>query len=341
LDETFVMEMISVVVIGRNEGQRLVDCIKSIQILAESTEIIYVDSDSTDGSPERAKVLGVKVIVVHTEHPTAAIGRNAGWQIATNPLVLFIDGDTILNSNFIKVALPIFADPKVAAVCGHYRELYPEASIYQRVLDLDWMVPTGVVTSCGGIVLMRKSVLEEVNGYNPQLIAGEEPEMCQRIRAAGYVIHRIDKPMILHDLAIKSWSQYWQRSVRTGHAYAEISNMLEQSSLADFYKEKAGGILWQQEARKNFINAGVWTGIFVFGLVMTALSWLPLLFCLVLFLSFSLRTSWKNRWKSKDYFSIFLYGLHSQFQHIPIMVGQLSYHYNRWRGKRRNLIEYK
>ncbi|MDM8566610.1 glycosyltransferase [Candidatus Halobeggiatoa sp. HSG11] len=335
------MEMISVVVIGRNEGQRLVDCIKSIQTLEELTEIIYVDSDSTDGSPERAKKLGTKVIIVHPERPTAAIGRNAGWQAANNSLILFMDGDTILNKDFLKVALPMFDDPKVAAVCGHYRELYPKASIYQRVLDLDWMVPTGVVSSCGGIVLMRKNVLEEVDGYNSLLIAGEEPEMCQRIRAAGYTIHRIDEPMILHDLAIKSWSQYWQRSVRTGHAYAEISCMLETSSLADFYKKKAGGILWQQESKKNFINAGVWIAIFVLGLSMTIFSWLPLLFCISLFLLFSLRTSWKNRWKSKDKFSIFLYGLHSQFQHIPIMIGQLSYYYSRWRGKRRGLIEYK
>ncbi len=335
------MEMISVVVIGRNEGQRLIDCIKSIQALDEPTEIIYVDSNSTDGSPERVRKLGIQVIVVHPERPTAAIGRNAGWQAATHPLILFIDGDTILNKDFLKVSLPMFNDPKVAAVCGHYRELYPEASIYQRVLDLDWMVPTGVVTSCGGIVLMRKNVLEEVNGYNPQLIAGEEPEMCQRIRASGYIIHRIDQPMILHDLAIKSWSQYWQRSVRTGHAYAEISNMLEVSPLADFYKEKAGGILWQQESKKSFINAGVWLGIFAFSLMLVIFSWLPLLFCIDLFLVLSLRTSWKNRWKSNDHISIFLYGLHSQFQHIPIMVGQLSYYYHRWLGKRRRLIEYK
>ncbi|MDM8569106.1 glycosyltransferase family A protein [Thiotrichales bacterium HSG1] len=335
------MEMISVVIIGRNEGQRLVDCIKSVQALEELTEIIYVDSDSTDDSPKRAKELGTKVIVIHPKRPTAAIGRNTGWKDATNSLILFMDGDTILDHNFLKVALPMFTDTKIAAICGHYREIYPTASIYQRVLDLDWMVPTGIVSSCGGIVLMRKSVLEEVDGYNPKLIAGEEPEMCQRIIAAGYTVHRIDQPMILHDLAIKNWSQYWQRSVRTGHAYAEISSMLAKSSLAKFYKEKAGGILWQRESKKNFIRAGAWIAILVFGLLMTIFSWLPLLLSVGLFFGLSLRTSWKNRYKSNNYFSIFLYGLHSQFQHIPIMVGQLSYYYNRWHGKRRKLIEYK
>ncbi|MCK5876317.1 MAG: glycosyltransferase [Candidatus Marithrix sp.] len=335
------MEMISVVIIGRNEGQRLVDCIKSVQSTKDFNEIIYVDSNSVDDSPKQATELGTKVIVINPERPTAAIGRNTGWRATTNPLILFMDGDTILNRNFLKVALPVFDDPKVAAVCGHYRELYPKASIYQRVLDLDWMVPTGVVSSCGGIMLIRKNVLEKVDGYNAKLIAGEEPEMCQRIRAAGYIIRRIDQPMILHDLAIKSWSQYWQRSVRTGHAYAEISNLLKVSSLANFYKEKAGGILWQHEANKNFINGGVWTTSFIFGLLTTVFSWLPLLLVTGLFFTLSLRTSWKNSWKSKDKFSIFLYGLHSQFQHIPIMVGQLSYYYNRWRGRQRRLIEYK
>ncbi|MEK8017909.1 MAG: glycosyltransferase, partial [Candidatus Parabeggiatoa sp.] len=76
---------LSVVIIGRNEGQRLVDCIRSVQAINDppkNMEIIYVDSDSTDGSPAQAKALGAKVRVVHPERPAAAIGRNAGWRVA-------------------------------------------------------------------------------------------------------------------------------------------------------------------------------------------------------------------------------------------------------------------
>ncbi|MDM8559082.1 glycosyltransferase family 2 protein [Candidatus Parabeggiatoa sp. HSG14] len=327
---------LSVVIIGRNEGQRLIACIRSVQAIndpPENMEIIYVDSDSSDGSPERVEALGVRVLVVHPERPAAAIGRNAGWRAAAAPVVLFLDGDTILNRDFVKTALPYFDAPKVAAVCGHNRELYPNNSIYHRVLDLDWISPVGISDFCGGIVLMRYSVLEKVDGYDPKLIAGEDPEICQRIRACGYIIRHLDCPMTLHDLAISHWHQYWQRTIRTGHAYAEVSTLLRNTTTP----------LWQRESRKNFFHASTLVGIFMVGLIMTLLlkSLTPLLLSVALFLLLSVRTAIKARWKSTDIITLFLYGLHSQFQHIPVALGQLSYYYHRWRGQRRRLIEYK
>ncbi|OQW90972.1 MAG: glycosyl transferase family 2, partial [Beggiatoa sp. IS2] len=214
---------LSVVIIGRNEGQRLVDCIRSVQAMnfpAKDREIIYVDSDSTDDSPARAQALGVKVIVVYPERPAAAIGRNAGWQAARAPFILFLDGDTILHPDFVKQAFTHFDDPQVAVVWGHRRESHPEVSVYQRVIDLDWIYPPGISEFCGGDAVICRQVLGEVGGYNPNLIAGEEPEMCQRMQAKGYVVLHIDAPMTLHDLAIHSWSQYWRRAVRSGHAMA-------------------------------------------------------------------------------------------------------------------------
>jgi cellulose synthase/poly-beta-1,6-N-acetylglucosamine synthase-like glycosyltransferase len=328
---------LSVVIIGRNEGERLERCIQSVQAMhdpPDNMEIIYVDSDSTDDSPERAKALGAKLLVVHPERPAAAIGRNAGWRVAQAPLVLFLDGDTILHPDFVKEAKQYLdKDPKVAIVWGHRRELYPNASRYQRVLDLDWIYPPGVSDFCGGDALIRRHVLEQVGGYNPQLIAGEEPEICQRIRACGYTILHIDKQMTLHDLAIKNWSQYWQRTVRGGHAYAEISNLLRDTKTP----------LWQHESRKNWLHASILIGIFMVGFLISLklTSIWPLFGSILLFLLLSMRSAWRARWKSKNVLTLFLYGLHSQFQHIPIAAGQWSYYYNRWRGQRRRLIEYK
>ena len=327
---------LSVVIIGRNEGQRLVDCIQSVQAMNEpppNMEIIYVDSDSTDGSLERAKILGAQVFQVHPERPTAAIGRNAGWQAATAPLVLFLDGDTILQPDFVKKALLKLEDPKVAIVWGHLRERYPHASVYQRVIVLDWIFSPGISEFCGGIALMRRQVLEEVSGFDSRLIAGEEPEMCQRIRARGYIILHIGQPMASHDLAMSSWSQYWQRAERSGYAFAEVSTLLRDTAIP----------LWQRESRRNLLHASILAGIFIIGFVMTLLikSWLPIFVSVALFMLLSLRSAWKVRWKSTNPLTLFLYGLHSQFQKIPISIGQLSYYYHRWRGQRRRLIEYK
>ncbi|MEZ5671575.1 MAG: glycosyltransferase family A protein [Thiotrichaceae bacterium] len=330
------MTQLSVVIIGRNEGERLVNCIHSVQAMhgAIETEIIYVDSNSTDGSAARAEALGAKVLIVHPERPAAAIGRNAGWLSATAPYILFLDGDTVLHPDFVTTALQqLQENPKVAIVWGHRRERYPEKSWYQRTLDLDWLYPIGLSDFCGGDALMRREVLQQVGGYDANLIAGEEPEMCQRVRSVGYQILHIDAPMTLHDLAITCWSQYWRRAVRAGHAYAEVSQRLKNTALP----------LWQREARKNLIHAAalLFFSLGGIGLALSMQSWLPLFVVIGGFLLVSVRTAWKARWKSKDWLTLLLYGLHSQFQHIPIAFGQLGYFYHRWLGKRRALIEYK
>jgi len=327
---------LAVVIIGRNEGTRLDRCLHSVLSMRPrpaELEIIYVDSASTDGSPELAKALGAQVIIVHPERPAAAIGRNAGWRAATAPLILFLDGDTILHPDFVHVALQQLADPNVAIVWGHRRELYPQASVYQRILDLDWVYPSGISEFCGGDALMRRSVLEEVGGYDPLLIAGEEPEMCQRIRTRGYTILHIDQPMTLHDLAITRGSQYWRRAVRAGHAYAEVSTRLHNTDYP----------LWQREARKNLRQASVLIGLFLVGIItsLTVTSSVPILLSIGAFLLLSARSAWKSRWKSHNILTLWLYGVHSQFQQIPIAVGQLTYYYHRWHGRQRQLIEYK
>src|SRR5512132_2622425 len=166
---------------------------------------------------------GAKVIIVRPERPCAAVGRNAGWQAAAAPVVLFLDGDTLLHPDFVADCLPKFAVPRVAVVWGHRRELHPEASIYHRVLDLDWVYPPGPSEFCGGDALIRRAVLQAVGGYDERLIAAQEPEMCRWIRDAGYVILHVDRPMTGHDLAITRWSQYWRRVVRAGYAYAEVA----------------------------------------------------------------------------------------------------------------------
>lgn len=327
---------LSVVIIGRNEGERLIACIQSVQkilLSAAQLEIIYVDSASTDGSPERAAALGVLVISVQPERPAAAIGRNAGWLAARAPLILFLDGDTLLQPDFYQQAITHFQNPKIAIVWGHRRERYPERSVYQRVLDLDWVYPAGVSEFCGGDALMRRSVLAEVNGYDPHLIAGEEPEMCQRIRTQGYEILHIDCPMTLHDLAITRWGQYWRRTVRAGHAYAEISQRLRNTTFP----------LWSRDAKKNLIHANVLLDIAIFGSVLSFMlhSISPLFISISLYLALILRSAWKNRWKSSNLLTLLLYGVHSHLQQLPIAIGQLNYYYTHQQGKKQRLIEYK
>jgi len=291
-----------------------------------------VDSASTDGSPELAAGLGARVISVQPRRPTAALGRNAGWRASTGEFVLFLDGDTILDPEFVVKSLGDFGK-NTAVVWGNRREIHPEASLYNRVLDLDWISPAGIVDYCGGDALMRREALEAVGGYDETLIAGEEPEMCRRMRAAGWEILHVDRPMTGHDLAMTKWSQYWRRAVRTGYAYAEVSERFRGSGLP----------FWEREARHNRNRAVVWT-LLAAAALLTSLfraSVIPLTLLLVVVAVLALRTAVKTAWKSSGFFTRFLYGVHSHLQQIPIYIGQLQYWRDRRQGRTRGLIEYK
>jgi len=329
---------ISVVVIGRNEGQRLARCLESIRLIrgfdGESIEMIYVDSASQDGSTEVAATSGAEVIVVHAERPTAALGRNAGWRIAKAEFILFLDGDTILHPDFVKAALePMSQDVSIAAVWGHRREIHPVASIYNRILDLDWVYAPGIAEFCGGDVLIRRRALDEVGGYDSELIAGEEPEMCRRMRACGYRILHIDHPMTGHDLQMTRFSQYWKRATRAGHAFAEISRRFRDSD----------DPAWETDRKRNLLRGIFWAASLAIALTASLLGFtiLPLALWAALLIALSLRSAWKSRWKSHDVISLLLYGVHSHLQQIPICVGQLRYSMDQRRGNRRALIEYK
>jgi glycosyltransferase involved in cell wall biosynthesis len=328
---------LSIVVIGRNEGSRLVRCLKSIQGIHDfgaKIEIIYADSGSTDGSPEAAESFGAKVIVLNTDRPTAALGRETGWRMASFDFVLFLDGDTILDPDFPARALSIItADPTLAAVWGHLREINPKASIYNRVLDLDWIYPVGETDLCGGNVLMRRQALELAGGYDVTLIAGEEPDLCCRIKAHGYRILNIDAPMVGHDLAMTRFRQYWKRSIRTGYAYAEVSRRYRNTE----------NPLWSSARASNLKRGMFWmvSPIVAVGLSILAHSILPFVLWCVIFAGLSLRSSWSARWKSRDALALFVYGMHSHFQQIPICIGQLQYGFSQRQGKRKQLIEYK
>ena len=328
--------LVSVVVIGRNEGERLRRCLESIAQMNHPTfnfEILYVDSGSTDNSIALAKELGATVIALHPERPSAALGRNAGWRAALGETILFLDGDTILNPDFVSAALLRLADPEVAVVWGHRRELCPQKSIYIRVLDLDWIYAPGFTLYCGGDALFRHSVLAATGGFDETLIAGEEPELCRRIAALGFKILHIDHPMTGHDLAITRWRQYWKRSTRAGHAYAEVSQRLDAS----------GQTFWADEVRRNRNRALTLIALCLLGLLGSILlrSLWPALAVLLFFTAISLRSALKARWKSSDPLTLFLYGIHSHLQQIPIYYGQFQYRWNRRKGKRVRLLEYK
>ncbi len=238
---------VAVVVIGRNEGARLIRCLKSIT--QSVTRVVYVDSGSNDGSVETAKSLGADVVALDMTTPfTAARARNAGLKALEDnkpKFVQLIDGDCELHPAWMGHALDFLeANPDVAICAGRLHERAPGASVYNWLCDQEWNTPIGQSKACGGIAVARFDVLESMNGFNPNLIAGEEPELCVRLRAAGWKIWRLDRDMAVHDAAMTRFGQWSKRQRRAGYAFAEGAAMHGAPPERHWVAETRRALLW-------------------------------------------------------------------------------------------------
>lgn len=236
---------IAAIVIGRNEGARLIACLDALGGLSP---VIYVDSGSTDGSVAAAQARGAQVVSLDMSQPfTAARARNAGLAVLPDgtELVQLLDGDCVVQEGWLEQAQAFLADtPDVAVVCGRRREMHPDASVYNRLIDGEWDTPVGEALACGGDALMRVAALAAVGGYRDDLIAGEEPELCVRLRQAGWRIWRLDAEMTAHDAQITRLGQWWKRSKRAGHAFAEGAALHGAPPERHWVAETRRALLW-------------------------------------------------------------------------------------------------
>jgi len=240
---------VAAVVIGRNEGERLRRCLGALS--GATAPVIYVDSGSTDGSVDLARAMGVEVVELDMSRPfTAARARNEGIArlkelSPQSEFIQLVDGDCELVDGWIDAARQaLISRPELAAVCGRRRERFVEASRWNRLTDAEWDTPIGDAIACGGDAMIRRAALEAVGGYRADLIAGEEPEMCFRMRQKGWKISRIDAEMTLHDAAMTRMSQWWKRNRRAGHAYAEAAALHGASPERFRVGETRRALLW-------------------------------------------------------------------------------------------------
>jgi GT2 family glycosyltransferase len=328
---------IGIVTIGRNEGERLVRCFRSLQAqLPPEMPIVYVDSGSTDGSVKTAKAMGINVVNLDMSEPfTMPRGRNAGFQYLLDnypdlEFVQFIDGDCELLPNWLSTALEfIQRDPTLAVVCGRRRERFPDASPYNRLAEMEWNTLVGEATACGGDALMRVAAVKQVGGYNPSLICGEEPEMCIRLRRRGWKIWRIDADMTLHDAAMHRFGQWWKRSTRGGWAIAEGFAMYGQATEKYMCKEHISGWLW-----------GLFIPLLAVGSAIPTQAWSLLLLLGYFVLGAKIYRYRRSLYSDQPSYAR-LYAFYCTLSKFPQMIGQAKYWLNRFQNKPATLIEYK
>ena len=318
---TEIPDQIDAVVIGRNEGERLVVCLRALR--GQMRRVVYVDSGSTDGSVAQARALGAEVVALDMTRPfTAARARNAGLEVlAADPpeFVQLLDGDCEMVPGWPAAALAAFAEhPRAVVVCGRRRERFPQASVWNALADREWDTPVGPARACGGDALMRYAAVRAVGGYRDDLIAGEEPELCLRLRQAGGEVWRIAAEMVLHDAALTRFGQWWRRTRRAGHAFAEGAALHGAGPERHWVAETRRALFW---------GAGLPVLILLAGLIHPA-GWLLALVYPAQVVRLARRGG--GTWA--------VYSVLGKFAEAQ---GALGYWADRLRGRRRGLIEYK
>jgi cellulose synthase/poly-beta-1,6-N-acetylglucosamine synthase-like glycosyltransferase len=330
---------LALVIIGRNEGERLARCLLSVRDIPNR---VYVDSGSTDGSVILARENGAAVVELSMPPQfTAARARNAGIArlLAANPdleFVQMVDGDCEVDPGWVPSALSALrAEPGLALVFGRRRERYPERSIYNALCDDEWNASIGESPGCGGDALFRVAALREVEFYNPAMIAGEDTELSMRLRKKGWRLRRIDAEMTLHDADITRFGQWWRRIRRSGHGYGEMA----------FLHPDARDPNWPRTVLSIFVWGGVMPGMLLLAmllaLLVSPLWWIAAGLLLMLWPLRMTQLARRQRRRGLSARIAWASGILLMVGKLPQFLGLIGFHFDRLSGRASRLIEYK
>ena len=328
-------DSIGFVAIGRNEGERLKSALRALQSICPDSPVVYVDSGSTDGSVDFARSLGMMVVELDLSSPfTAARARNAGFEelISQHPrleYVQFLDGDCKLHPEWPEAAMTALQQyDRAAVVSGLRMEQFPEASLYNMLMDIEWRTPIGETKAVLGDMCVRTDVFREVGGFNSKIIAAEDDDICLRIRRAGYRVYRIDAKMSEHDANIMRLGQWLKRAMRCGYGYANIHEL--HGNGPDRY------------FRRELYRVLLWGGIVPLTLLVSLIVYPPLAALIIAGYALLVSRVAFRRFRQGDSpITALVYGALMYVGKVPELFGVLSYWKNRFLSRNHTLIEYK
>ena len=330
-----VKKNIGFVAIGRNEGERLQAALRAICSLCPESPVVYVDSGSTDDSVSFAKSLGITTVELDMSIPfTAARARNAGFEslIEMQPtleFVQFMDGDCELQAGWIETAVTFLAEnERAGVVSGRRTERYPEASIYNTLIDIEWNTPVGETLAVLGDMCVKVPTFQAIKGFDEKIIAAEDDDFCLRSRRAGYKIFRLDAHMSIHDANIMTVNQWYRRSKRGGHGYANIFHLHGQGPDKYFRGAVKSVLIWGAVVPLLFL---------LFLIFKPSISILMLLG----YIAVVIRTILRRRKQGHSFNVAVAYGLLIYTGKVPEFLGMIQYIKNHLLSRKHQLIEYK
>lgn len=179
---------LSVVVVTRNEADRVEDCLESVFSACRhvsSFEVILVDSNSTDGTVDLVADYPITVLTIPSEELcTPGAGRFVGTRHADADRILFVDGDMVLRPDWLPRALEALGADDVAAVDGWLNDREDDT--------------VREVESVRGVALYDADALAVVGGFDPYLRSLEDVHLGFELSAAGYRLLRVPRVAASH-----------------------------------------------------------------------------------------------------------------------------------------------
>ena len=235
------------VLITRNQEWNVARLVQSVLREADTTggaDVVLVDSNSNDRTAEIAASYPVRVLRLRGDQPLSpAAGRYVGFHEVTGDSVLFLDGDMELCAGWLGPALAAMrAEPDIGGLTGPLLE----GPLGTAVEPPNRAAEPRELRHSGGAVLHRRSALARVGPFNPYLRSDEEPELCLRLRHAGFRIVELPDPIARHyselDTRLPTLFKRWRRGLYLG-AGQSIRHQLHGPLLWPYVRERGFGLV--------------------------------------------------------------------------------------------------
>jgi len=212
---------VTLVIPGRDCERTIGPCLDSVAPLLGDgllEEIIFVDDGSTDRTAEIVARHPVRVIKGRGSGPGTA--RNLGWRAARTPLIWFVDADCVAEDGALEVLLGHLEDPAVAGAGGSYGNMHPDSLlaclIHEEIVARHDRMPERVDFLATFNVVYRRSVLEQVGGFDERFLKAQDAELSFRARKAGYSLGFDPRSRVRHHHPV-SLASYLATQKRQGY----------------------------------------------------------------------------------------------------------------------------
>ena len=183
---------VSILVATFNSELTINECLKALFELnypKDFLEIIVVDGCSKDATVEIAQKYPVKVVSDPLSAPAA---YNKAMKIVSNDVLGFVDSDAKVEKEWLNKLVAHLSDPQVAGVSGGI-ETWNTENVWARSIGYDLKsryarLKKYVVRVATMNLLLKKSVLEEVGGFDENLSSQYDTDLGFRITRKGYRI---------------------------------------------------------------------------------------------------------------------------------------------------------